>query len=51
MRRARETAAPLAAMLGLEPEELPYLHELKEADGYGGMDFGEQQRRRWARRA
>jgi probable phosphoglycerate mutase len=50
MRRTRETAAPLTEVLGLQPEVLPYLHELKEADAYGEMDLGEQQRRRWARR-
>lgn len=48
LRRARETARPLAAMLGLEVEVREELRELREADGHGELS-GEQQRlRRWS---
>jgi len=48
LRRAQETAAPIAAALGLEVEIHENLRELREADGHGELD-GEQQRlRRWS---
>jgi broad specificity phosphatase PhoE len=35
-RRARETAAAVGAALGLEPEELPYTHELHGGETFEG---------------
>jgi broad specificity phosphatase PhoE len=50
MRRAAETAAPVASRLGLEPRELSYIHELREAAGYGELDAEGQRLRRWSER-
>lgn len=48
LRRARETAAPLAARLGLEPEVHDDLRELRQSDGYGELSGEEQRLRRWS---
>ncbi len=46
--RARETAEPIAARLGLEIETFPELAEMRQPDGFGELS-GEQQRlRRWS---
>jgi broad specificity phosphatase PhoE len=37
LRRARETAAAVGAALGLEPSELPYLHELEAGESFEGL--------------
>ncbi len=50
MRRARETAAPIAERLGLEPEIWDWTHEILEADGFGELPRAEQQRLRWSAR-
>ncbi len=50
MRRARETAAPIAALTGLEPEIWEWTHELREPDGYAELPADEQQRQRWSNR-
>jgi len=48
LRRARETAAPIAAELGLEVEVHDDLRELREADGHGELSAEEQRLRRWS---
>ena len=48
LRRARETAAPIAAELGLEIEIHEDLRELREADGHGELPAEEQRLRRWS---
>ncbi len=48
LRRARETAAPLAARLELEPEVHDDLRELSQSDGYGELSGEEQRLRRWS---
>ena len=48
LRRARETAAPIAAELGLEVEIHDDLRELREADGHGELAGEEQRLRRWS---
>lgn len=50
MRRARETAAPLAEATRLEPEVWDWLGELREVRGYGELSGQEQQRQRWSNR-
>ena len=50
MRRARETAAPIAALTGLEPEIWEWTHELREPRGYAELPADEQQLRRWSNR-
>jgi probable phosphoglycerate mutase len=50
MRRARETAEPLSEALELPVTVLPYVHELKEASGYGQLSPEEQKLRRWSAR-
>jgi broad specificity phosphatase PhoE len=50
MRRARETAEPLSEALGLPVTVLAYVHELKEATGYGELTPEEQKLRRWSAR-
>lgn len=50
MRRARETAEPLSKTFELPATVLPYVHELKEATGYGELDPEEQKLRRWSAR-
>ncbi len=50
MRRARETAAPIAARLGLEPEVWEWTHEIREPDGFGELPRAEQQLLRWSSR-
>jgi broad specificity phosphatase PhoE len=46
MRRARETAAALAGPLGLEPEVVPYAHEMGAADESFGQALGRVRRLR-----
>ena len=48
LRRARETAEPIAAELGLEIEIHEDLRELREADGHGDLPAEEQRLRRWS---
>ena len=48
LRRARETAEPIAAALGLEIEVHDELRELREADGHGELTSEEQKLRRWS---
>ena len=48
MRRAQETAQPIAEALGLEIETDPGIYELREEDGYGALEPAEQKRRRWS---
>ena len=48
LRRARETAAPIAAGLGLEVEIHDDLRELREADGHADLAGDEQRLRRWS---
>lgn len=50
MRRARETAAPIAELTGLEPEIWEWVHELREPSGYAELPAEEQQRQRWSNR-
>ncbi|HXS48134.1 MAG TPA: histidine phosphatase family protein [Solirubrobacterales bacterium] len=50
MRRAEETAATLSDELELPVTVLPYVHELKEGDGYGRLSPEEQKLRRWSTR-
>ncbi len=50
MRRAIETATPLSDALELPVDVLPYVHELKESDGYGQLSPEEQKLRRWSSR-
>lgn len=50
MGRARETAAPVAELTGLEPEIWDWTHELREPPGYGELPPDEQQARRWSNR-
>ena len=47
MRRARETAAPIAERLGLEIETREDIRELRESHGYGELSGEEQRLRRW----
>jgi broad specificity phosphatase PhoE len=48
LRRARETAEPIAAELGLEVEVREDLRELREAEGHGRLSGEEQRLRRWS---
>jgi probable phosphoglycerate mutase len=48
MRRARETAEPIAAAIGLEPEVDEGIHELREASDYLELPPEEQKLRRWS---
>jgi probable phosphoglycerate mutase len=48
LRRARETAEPIAAELGLEVEVHDDLRELREADGHAKLSGEEQRLRRWS---
>jgi broad specificity phosphatase PhoE len=48
LRRARETAQPLAAALGLEIEVREELRELREAEGHAELSGEEQRLRRWS---
>lgn len=50
MRRARETAAPIAELTGLEPEIWDWTHELREPPEYFRASGEEQQRHRWSNR-
>jgi broad specificity phosphatase PhoE len=50
MGRARETAAPIAELTGLEPEIWEWIHELREPPGYFLASGEEQQRHRWSNR-
>lgn len=50
MRRARETAESLSEALELPVTVLAYVHELKEATGYGELSPEEQKLRRWSAR-
>lgn len=50
MRRARQTAAPIAALTGLEPEVWDWTHELVDPPDYGSLSEEEQQRNRWSNR-
>lgn len=50
MRRARQTAAPIAELTGLEPEIWEWTHELREPAGYSGLPADEQQLQRWSNR-
>jgi broad specificity phosphatase PhoE len=46
--RAQETAAPIAAELGLEIEIHDELRELQQADGHGELSSEEQRLQRWS---
>ena len=48
LRRAQETAAPIAAELGLEVEIHDDLRELREASGHGELSGEEQRLQRWS---
>jgi probable phosphoglycerate mutase len=48
MGRAVETAELIAARLGLEPVQLPYITELRESRNYTSMSAEEQKLRRWS---
>lgn len=50
MRRARDTAAPIAELTGLEPEIWDWIHELSEPPEYYDLPGEEQQRHRWSNR-
>lgn len=50
MRRARETAVPIAELTGLEPEVWEWTHELREPADYAGLPADEQQLQRWSNR-
>lgn len=50
MGRARQTAEPIAALTGLEPEIWDWIHELREPPGYELLSEEEQQRQRWSNR-
>jgi broad specificity phosphatase PhoE len=50
MGRARETAAPIAELTGLEPEIWDWTHELHEPPEYFHASGEEQQRHRWSNR-
>lgn len=50
MRRARETAAPLAELTGLEPEIWDWTRELIEPPDYARLSGEDQQRYRWSNR-
>jgi broad specificity phosphatase PhoE len=50
MGRARETAAPIAATTGCEPEIWDWIHELQEPPDYPSLPEEEQQRTRWSNR-
>jgi len=48
MRRAQQTAAIVAAELGLEVETHPGIHELREQGDFGSLSPEEQRLRRWS---
>ena len=48
--RARQTAAPIAELTGLEPETWDWIYELREPPGYAALSGPEQQRQRWSNR-
>ena len=48
MRRAQETAEPIAQALGLEIETHPGIHELREARDFLDLSPEEQKLRRWS---
>lgn len=48
MRRAQQTAAPIAEALGLEIETDSEIYELREEEGYGELAPEEQKLRRWS---
>jgi broad specificity phosphatase PhoE len=48
LRRARQTAEPIAAELGLEVEIHEELRELREAEGHAHLPADEQRLRRWS---
>ncbi|MBA2522983.1 MAG: histidine phosphatase family protein [Solirubrobacterales bacterium] len=50
MARARQTAAPIAQLTGVEPEIWDWIHELEEPQGYEELPGPEQQRLRWSNR-
>jgi probable phosphoglycerate mutase len=50
MHRAAETAAILSGRLGLPVQTSELIHELREIDGYGALDAGEQREQRWSKR-
>jgi broad specificity phosphatase PhoE len=50
MGRARETAAPIAELTGLEPEIWDWTHELREPPEYLEASGEDQQRLRWSNR-
>jgi broad specificity phosphatase PhoE len=50
MRRAAETAEPIATRFGLEPVQLDYVHELREPAGYAALDTEGQRLRRFSER-
>jgi broad specificity phosphatase PhoE len=50
MRRAVETAEAVSEALELPVTVLPYVHELEESAGYGGLSPEEQKLRRWSAR-
>ena len=50
MRRAQQTAAPIAELTGLRPQTWDWLYELRESDAYNALPELEQQRQRWSNR-
>ena len=50
MRRARQTAAPLAERCGMQIETWDWIHELVEPTGYEELSADDQQRQRWSNR-
>ena len=50
MRRAQETAAPIAELTGLEPETWDWIYELRESPRYMELSAEEQQLQRWSNR-
>ena len=50
MNRTAQTAAPIAARLGLEPRRSDSIFELREFDGYTELTAEEQIARRWSAR-
>lgn len=50
MRRAQETAAPIAELTGHTPEIWDWIYELREASAYMELSADEQQAQRWSNR-
>jgi broad specificity phosphatase PhoE len=50
LRRAQQTAVPLAELTGLQPETWDWIHELQEPSDYADLPRGEQELQRWSNR-